>query len=275
MYNRELQVIDTSNKAYLLGLFYSDGNVSLNQHHSRLFINENDHIIKLKEKFPFFNIQLHSNYILEGLQSGIANVRKDLIDNGCLPAKSTINKDNLKLPSLNNKLMPHFIRGYYDGDGGCSLNYSATKEKKSLYIYSASKYLLEQIIQVLQTNNIECSLIETHIYMIYIKTSCFKKYYDYIYTNAELYLERKEQLLKKILTETTFFIKKDAPNCKFCNSKNTVNNGTSISSKRGKEQRILCKTCNRNFTITALISSNINNGEDELSGKLSTSESIC
>lgn len=31
MYNRELQSIDTQEKAYLLGLFYADGNVGINQ----------------------------------------------------------------------------------------------------------------------------------------------------------------------------------------------------------------------------------------------------
>lgn len=31
MYNRELQSIDNQEKAYLLGLFYADGNVGLNQ----------------------------------------------------------------------------------------------------------------------------------------------------------------------------------------------------------------------------------------------------
>ena len=38
MYNRELQSIDTQEKAYLLGLFYADGNVGINQTQCREYM---------------------------------------------------------------------------------------------------------------------------------------------------------------------------------------------------------------------------------------------
>ena len=58
MYNRELQVIDTQEKAYLLGLFYADGNVGINNSQCRieLSIKDKDLIFRLKEIFPFFYI---------------------------------------------------------------------------------------------------------------------------------------------------------------------------------------------------------------------------
>lgn len=42
MYNRELQIIDTQEKAYLLGLFYADGNIGLNQNQCRLELSLED-----------------------------------------------------------------------------------------------------------------------------------------------------------------------------------------------------------------------------------------
>lgn len=50
MYNRELQSIDTQEKAYLLGLFYADGNVGINQTQCRIEL-------KLEDKELIFHLQ--------------------------------------------------------------------------------------------------------------------------------------------------------------------------------------------------------------------------
>lgn len=49
MYNRELQSIDTQEKAYLLGLFYADGNVGINQTQCRIEL-------KLEDKELIFHL---------------------------------------------------------------------------------------------------------------------------------------------------------------------------------------------------------------------------
>lgn len=58
MYNRELQSIDTQEKAYLLGLFYADGNVGINQTQCRieLKLEDKELIFHLQKLFPFFYI---------------------------------------------------------------------------------------------------------------------------------------------------------------------------------------------------------------------------
>ena len=111
-YNNELQIIDNQNKAYLLGLFYADGNISKNQHHSKLYIKDKELIDRLKIEFPFFNYYSRENYLF-GIQSGKKDVRQHFISNGCLPDKSISNKENLKLP-FKNEFTSHFIRGYFD-----------------------------------------------------------------------------------------------------------------------------------------------------------------
>jgi hypothetical protein len=260
-YHRELQNINTEEKAYLLGLFYSDGNVSKNQHHSRLTLKDEILIKTLHEKFTFFNFYKIRNIYYE-LHSGINLVRKDLIDNGCLPDKSYSNKNNIKIPNVGN-LINHFIRGYFDGDGGCTLRKPKNKVQKRVYIYSASLNLLKEIDKILVNYNIKCSITRTSntVYKLTILVNSYKLFYDFIYKNATIFMFRKEKLFNEIL-KTKFFVQKGAPNCKFCDSQNTVFNGNNYY-KNNIRPRVLCKDCKRNF-ITAPVNSNINSGVDEL-----------
>ena len=78
-------------------------------------------------------------------------------------------------------------------------------------------------------------------------------------------LKEKLQAEKAMLElEFTYFIQKEAPQCKFCNSNNTVFNGN-YTYKGVIKPRVLCKDCNNNFIIqSAPNNSNIISGEDEL-----------
>lgn len=131
MYNRELSIIDTQEKAYLLGLFYADGNIGLNQTQCRidLSLGDKELIFKLKELFPFFYIHYDRGSKIE-LGNYCKDLKKDLISNGCLPRKSFDNRNNLHIPNIEDSLIPHFIRGYFDGDGGCTLSTKKLKYKK-------------------------------------------------------------------------------------------------------------------------------------------------
>lgn len=261
-YNNELQIIDNQNKSYLLGLFYADGNISKNQHHSKLYLKDKELIDKLKLEFPFFNSYSRDNSLF-GIQSGKKEVRNHFILNGCLPDKSISNKNNLVLP-FRNELTKHFIRGYFDGDGGCTLTYSGNKVQKRVYLYSASYNFLIEIKDYLYCYKIQCSISKSNdIYKLTILSNSYKKFYDFIYNDSIIFMNRKKELFNNILN-TKFFIQKEAPQCKFCNSNNTVFNGN-YTYKGIIKPRILCKDCNNNFIIqSAPDSSNIISGEDEL-----------
>lgn len=63
----------------------------------------------------------------------------DLISHGCVPNKSLI----LKPPKIDNELINHFIRGYFDGDGCVSFN---SKTKVYAVCILGTKEILEYII---------------------------------------------------------------------------------------------------------------------------------
>ena len=261
MYNRELQSIDNQEKAYLLGLFYADGNVGLNQTQCRieLQLKDKELIFHLQKLFPFFYI--HSNRVdkveLGNYQKAL---KRDLMMNGCLPRKSFENKENIHIPNISKSLIRHFIRGYFDGDGGCTLSYSGYKTQKRVYIYSASIQFLKEVRIKLEEDGIisKLSLVD-NIGKLTITTNSYTNFYNYLYDNATVYMDRKKGKFDQILS-TNFFIQKGSIPCKFCNSNDTVCDGYNYY--KIKKQRYLCKTCKRHFT--APISSNINGGGDEL-----------
>jgi hypothetical protein len=250
-YNNEFKIIDTFLKAYILGLFYADGNVSSNQNHSRIQLKENDgYLLKdIQKSFPFFRIYEGKKYDLNKvtLYSGYKQFKEDLISNGCLPRKSKSNKRKLKFPRISDEYMSDFIRGYYDGDGGCTLSYSNNKVQKRIYIYSASVPFLNDMQKWLSYYSVSCSVkYSSNItYKLTIKTKSYQLFYSLLYSKTNLYMVRKKETFDKILKHK-IFIQKQAPECKHCHSLNTVWNGNDYY-KGVKRPRVWCKRCNRNF----------------------------
>lgn len=261
MYKRELQSIDNQEKAYLLGLFYSDGNVGFNQVQCRieLKLEDKDLVFQLQKIFPFFFIHYDRGTKIE-LGNYEKSLKEDLILNGCFPRKSFENKENLHLPDIDKNLLRHFIRGYFDGDGGCTLSHSGRKTQKRVYIYSASINFLKEVQKELQYNNIISKLqIINNVGKLTISTYSYALFFDYLYKDSIIFMERKLNKLNQILA-TEFFTPKKTLSCKFCNSTNTVCDGYNYY--KIKKQRYLCKTCKKHFT--APIISNDNSGEGEL-----------
>ena len=120
MYNNELKNIDSPEKAYLLGLFYSDGCIHSNDgsYYASIILHEDDKYLLdiIVDKFPFFRLSKNTNHAWSIVCTRKAIV-EDLQANGVLFRKSTDNKEFLKLPNLDNNLIHHFVRGYFDGDG--------------------------------------------------------------------------------------------------------------------------------------------------------------
>lgn len=265
MYNRELQVIDTQEKAYLLGLFYADGNIGVNKNQCRLSLSlkDKDLIFRLKELFPFFYIHYDRGTKIE-MGNYQKELKEDFIANGCLPRKSYENRENLHIPDIKEYLIPHFIRGYFDGDGGCTLNNRVKKVQKRIYIYSASLPLLQEMENFMLSKGINFNTIiesgkDIPIYKSAPSTKSYKDYYSFLYEDATIFMSRKKELFNKIL-ETTFFIQKGSLPCKFCGSDNTVCDGWNYY--KVKRQIYLCKHCKRHFT--APLNSNVQSGEGEL-----------
>jgi len=118
-------VIDSSDKAYFLGFLMADG-----------YNNEKRGVIELscaekdKEILDKLNNLINSNKPIRFVESkDVRSYRIDwcskklsneLLKYGCMQTKSL----KLEFPKLDDKLISHFIRGYFDGDGCISYSYS-------------------------------------------------------------------------------------------------------------------------------------------------------
>lgn len=90
------------------------------------------------------------------------------------------------------------------------------------------------------------------IYKSVPSTISYKDYFNFLYKDATIYLQRKKNKFEDIL-RTNFFIQKDSLPCKFCGSLNTICDGYNYY--KVKRQNYLCKDCKRHFT--APLNSNI------------------
>lgn len=178
--------IDTEDKAYFLGLMYADGSVSKNAFYLKL---KDEDIIQEFKKYlkAETNIKIINNqYSLTICRQSMCN---DLINQGCYINKTA----SIRFPSLDKKLMRHFIRGFYDGDGSLILN--ANRSHNCLNFTSGSLEFLQQ----LQDNLKDISITNGGIskeknYEVWHLRYGGKQVHiilDWLYNSSNLYLKRK------------------------------------------------------------------------------------
>lgn len=108
--------IDTEEKAYFLGWMFADGNVNKEIKTASLTVLKKDS--KIMKKLSSMISDGNTCYSEYRNYSVVRMCRKkmceDLVKLGCVPNKSLV----LKFPDLiPDNLIPHFLRGYCDGDG--------------------------------------------------------------------------------------------------------------------------------------------------------------
>lgn len=260
MYNSEFSTINTSDKAYVLGLYYADGYVSYNPDKRGYFsgimlaIKDENLLLSICEKFPFFKICIDKNRPNAiSIRCNQKRFLEDLIKNGCLPHKSKQNKNILKFPKIKPEYYPDFIRGYFDGDGSV-INTNAFPNSKNCSIVSNNPILIRQIKYILYLNNIRSILrsknwddfgpnlirgVEVNFTGICYTLSIasgkenLRKLSNFIYKHESLYLKRKHDIMINIKQTLTPRIP-----CPICKSLNTRKGGI-------KAKRIFCKECKK------------------------------
>lgn len=150
------ETINTPNKAYWLGFLYADGCILVRERNKKksyileLSLCEDDvlHLEKLKMSLksntPIKYKTIKDKY--KACRINICNKKicTDLINLGCTPRKSL----TLTFPNENQvpkELIPHFIRGYLDGDG-CVYN---NGEGKTSLSFVGTKTFLESIQDIM------------------------------------------------------------------------------------------------------------------------------
>jgi hypothetical protein len=195
--------IDTQEKAYIFGFLCADGHNASNKGTISMCLQEGDKEIlerirqcfKSEKPLEFIDYTnkhdfgyTYQNQWRINLFS--AYLCKKLEEQGMMPMKS----DYLKFPNFREDLIPHFVRGYFDGNG--SILYRTLKSLR-ISIVSTKDFCtrLQQIVQ--STLNIVVRLqesqnhngITTDFYITRYRDSI--KFLHWIYKDATIYLQRK------------------------------------------------------------------------------------
>lgn len=212
--------IDTQEKAYFLGLIAADGCVYVkknikkgNRYSLSISLKEEDkyildlfnHELNYKKKLQFLppkKVSVNNSKIYTsspGYRINIENktIVKDLLELGINNKKSVLGFNFEKL-ILKENLIPHFIRGYFDGDGSVNIYIKNNSKFTNIitYICSNTIPILEYIKNKIPAE-IDC-YIKTTTYnnskmnYLMIRANSAIKFYEYLYSNNPKYfLKRK------------------------------------------------------------------------------------
>lgn len=210
--------INTPEKAYWLGFIWADGNISKSSERSsgmnRLRLSqkwtEKQHLEKFKQA-------INTDYDIKPVYHA-NNKTVAQLDINCRPLCQALcslgysTKDKrTDLPQINSNLIPHFIRGYFDGDGCLSLYTQKIKKwtvNKQEFSITGNKIFISNIKKILTVNAHVTPGVELKFYkkspdsasVRYGKISDIIKLHEYLYNNADVYLETKHQKFIEFLS---------------------------------------------------------------------------
>ena len=197
----------TPNQAYILGLLYADGNNSLKYNRIKLSLIEKDKdvlekiskelknekplLIEYREKYdPMYTLVLYNHYLCVRLNNL-----------GMVPCKSL----TLQFPEwMDESLYSHFIRGYFDGDG-CISKTGRGAKCNIVSSYDFCIYLSKFLEEKLDIYSVVYHAENPQTGRLFInRKDDTKKFVDYMYKNADLYMNRKHDIyIKKFYSEKT------------------------------------------------------------------------
>lgn len=198
-------IIDCQEKAYWLGFFAADGynHVSKGYIEFRLHKQDKEILEKFKScvgannpiglyKQTYCNLTLYSQYLCDKLS-----------EYGLTQAKTY----TLQIPILDNKLMRHFIRGYYDGDGCFSVIKRNDRKNSNSRTYQFSITGMENPLRKIQEhliknvgvtdNGLKHRKSTVAVTIHYSGRNVCKRILDYLYEGATIYLQRKYNKYKE------------------------------------------------------------------------------
>lgn len=182
--------IDTQEKAYFLGFFHADGSVfTSNQNKTTFAISIHKKDKEILEKLmhvlnlPISFIEVISSKEQVMFRNSVKEFVNTLID---IKKTEVINR----IPKY---LIPHFIRGIFDGDGTIYTKYGKGKYKYYYAGFIGYTSFLEWIksffpgilFTIRKTNSLGISR------MVAYSKDDLLKFYEYLYTDASIYLTRK------------------------------------------------------------------------------------
>lgn len=207
--------IDSERKAYWLGFMYADGNAyksgqirisSIDTELLEIFISDLEYTgVITTETQKVYNKSISKVTIND------KQLFNDLCKYGCCPNKTAV----ISVPNIPKELMPHFVRGYFDGDGSVGIyNNESGKDLKTLRssFCTGSEVFLPQLLEFIPCKKKSVKKkSNSNLWEISFSVNDSITLYNYMYTGATVYLKRKrdkfEQFLQMRRSETII----DAP----------------------------------------------------------------
>lgn len=205
------ETIDSQEKAYWLGFIYADGYITINNYNKscelaiQLQSSDGNHLKKFNKSLQgnveveFFSKKSNFNnktYDACRIRFYSQKMVYDLVNLGVTPNKSLL----ISFPKIDDIYIPHFIRGYFDGDG-CIVksNHNNGKSYVRADFTCGSEIFVNQLREILYKNNIKsyiCRENNKPFRLVIGGMQNCDNFLNYIYNDASLYLERK--YLKKL-----------------------------------------------------------------------------
>lgn len=208
--NENIFKTDTEESFYIAGFIAADGSLQKRKYSKILKIclskNDIDHLEKIKNIFdsthPIKEYIIKPNKLVKTINKcveiQIANnhIYDDLNKFNIVPNKTFIY--NIPEWLSNHKLINHFMRGYFDGDGSisnCGLGINRKVIQKSFNILGTESFI-SQYKELLKLN---CNVNDNKIIKInniyslsYSGNNVIKRIYEFLYKDATIYLDRKK-----------------------------------------------------------------------------------
>lgn len=200
-YKGEFKLIDTLEKAYMLGMLQADGAMIINIRAQSICTK-----LKLKAKDKYLLDSIHKMWSfftepkLEVHKSGKKSyyiysynreLYNDLTMNGILPRKSYENANNSFIPSLDNNLFISYLLGILDGDGTIQTDKNGHIR---IDLVGKTEELFKELVERLGTFNIKSKLYyrrDKNYYMIRISDKPSVKALIEKFSKCPICLERK------------------------------------------------------------------------------------
>lgn len=198
------ETIDCERKAYWLGYLYADGYVG-DEHFNNIVFSQkySDHAI-IDEFIKDIDFSGNARVVINsggfigepGYVVNFSSIKmaNDLRRLKMYPGKSTTMS---KLPPINESLMRHFIRGYFDGDG--SISHTVKYVRKDGTVYYSDKMSIIGTLPFLQKISEfipgDKRFVDSHTdsmkYLYYWHKSDMILLFHFLYDDATVFLKRK------------------------------------------------------------------------------------
>lgn len=185
---------NTDSTNYWLGYIASDGCVSSKKYSISICSADREHLAKINNIFEN-KLNLHESIneagtLMRTAVFGNKEIHSYLISLGITPRKS-------KTLFLNFPLNGAFIRGVFDGDGSVSQNRPKITTASITFINQLKSYF--DSLDISYTVTVKHKILFPEIYDIWILERSRKTFFDLMYTNAEVFLERKYDKYRLII----------------------------------------------------------------------------